>query len=28
VNLFLGEVLAHCLRFGVASASVLVTISG
>lgn len=28
VNLFLGEVLAHCLRFGVASASALVTISG
>ncbi len=27
VNLFLGEVLAHCLRFGVASASALVTIS-
>jgi uncharacterized protein YqiB (DUF1249 family) len=28
VNLFLGEVLAHCLRFGVASGSTLVTISG
>lgn len=28
VNLFLGEVLAHCLRFGVASGSALMTISG
>jgi uncharacterized protein YqiB (DUF1249 family) len=28
VNMFLGEVLAYCLRFGVASASALVTISG
>ncbi len=28
VNLFLGEVLAHCLRFGIASTSALVTISG
>ena len=28
VNLFLGEVLAHCLRFGIARASALATISG
>ncbi len=28
VNLFLGEVLAHCLRFGVASGSALMTING
>lgn len=28
VNLFLGEVLAHCLRFGVASSSSLMTSSG
>ena len=28
VNLFLGEVLAHCLRFGVASGSALATIGG
>ncbi|MCP5180970.1 MAG: DUF1249 domain-containing protein [Pseudomonadales bacterium] len=28
VNLFLGEVLAHCLRFGIASAPALETMSG